>query len=55
VIFNGATVQFYVNGTLVSTATLSASITARTLLDNLRILQPHLSAADVQGDMNTGV
>ena len=72
VIFNGTTVQFYVNGTLVSTGTLNAIITARNnplrvgadastgqfykgLLDNLRIYNRTLSAAEIQGDMNTGI
>jgi hypothetical protein len=72
VVFNGSTVQFYVNGVQVSTGILNATITARGnplrvgadaspeqfykgLLDNVRIYNRTLPAADVQGDMNSAV
>ena len=71
VVFNGSTVDFLVNGVLVSTGNLNATITARGnslrvgadasgaqfykgLLDDLRIYNRVLSAAEVQAAMNTG-
>jgi hypothetical protein len=72
VVFNGTQVQFYVNGTLTSTKSLAASITARGqqfrigadnntqqffkgLVDDVRIYNRTLTAAEVTTDMNAGL
>jgi len=70
IVFNGSQAQFYVNGGLVTTRPLSATITARPnimrlgadaqpgqyykgLLDDVRVYNRSLSAAEVQSDMNS--
>ncbi len=72
IVWNGSQALFYTNGTLVSTKTLNATITARGnalrlgsdnnnqqyfkgQLDDVRIYNRALTAADVQTDMNTGL
>jgi glucose/arabinose dehydrogenase len=72
VVFNGTQAQFYLNGVLMGTSAVNASITARGnalrigadantqqffkgLIDDLRIYNRALTAAEVQGDMNAGL
>jgi hypothetical protein len=69
VVFNGLTVQFYVNGTMVSSKSLSGSITAplrmgadanttqfyKGSLDNVRIYNRALTGTEVTTDMASGL
>jgi hypothetical protein len=71
IVFNGTQVQFYLNGALVNTASLNATITAhgqalrlgadantqqffKGLLDDVRVYNRVLTAAEITTDMNTG-
>jgi hypothetical protein len=72
IVFSGTQVQFYVNGVLVSTKTMSATLTARGnqlrlgadnntqqffkgLVDDVRVYNRTLTAAEVQSDMSAGL
>jgi glucose/arabinose dehydrogenase/chitodextrinase len=71
IVFNGTQVQFYLNGALVNTASLNATITAhgqalrlgadantqqffKGLLDDVRVYNRVLTAAEITTDMNAG-